>query len=116
LTGRASFLILSLDEGNSLSIIQPLAGIGGHRCRIGSQVIIVVNASEETDFMNDTTSKLSSLLSYWLEHNKEHGAEFREWADKMAPEQKEVAGQLRQAADSMAEADGYLEKARSLLK
>ncbi len=66
--------------------------------------------------MNDTTSKLSSLLSYWLEHNQEHGAEFREWADKIAPDQKDVAGQLRQAADKMAEADEYLKKAWSLLK
>lgn len=66
--------------------------------------------------MNDTTSKLNSLLTYWLEHNQEHGAEFREWADKIATDQKGVAGQLRQAADKMAEADEYLKKARSLLK
>ncbi|MHB8911021.1 MAG: hypothetical protein ACYDAA_19270 [Syntrophales bacterium] len=66
--------------------------------------------------MNDTTSKLNSLLTYWLEHNQEHGAEFREWADKIATDQEGVAGQLRQAADKMAEADEYLKKARSLLK
>ncbi len=66
--------------------------------------------------MNDTKSKLNSLLSYWLEHNQEHGEEFREWADKIATEQKDVAKQLRQAADKMAEADGYLKKARSLLQ
>jgi hypothetical protein len=66
--------------------------------------------------MNDTTSKLNSLLSYWLEHNQEHGAEFREWADKVATDQKDVAGQLRQAADKMAEADECLKKARFLLK
>jgi hypothetical protein len=66
--------------------------------------------------MNDTRSKLNSLLSYWLEHNQEHGAEFREWADKIAPDQKNVADQLRQAADKMAEADEYLKNARHLLK
>ena len=66
--------------------------------------------------MNDTKSKLNSLLPYWLEHNQEHGAEFREWADKIAADQKEVAEQLRQAADKMAEADEYLKKARNLLK
>ena len=65
--------------------------------------------------MNDTTSKLNSLLSYWLEHNQEHGAEFREWADKIGTDQKDVAEQLRQAADKMAEADEYLKKARHLL-
>ncbi len=66
--------------------------------------------------MNDTASKLNSLLSYWLEHNQEHGAEFREWADKIATDQHDVAEQLRLAADKMAETDGYLKKARSLLK
>ena len=65
--------------------------------------------------MNDTTSKLNSLLSYWLEHNQEHGAEFREWADKIATEQKDVAEQLRLAADKMAQADECLKKARTLL-
>lgn len=65
--------------------------------------------------MNDTASKLNSLLSYWLEHNQEHGAEFREWADKTAGERNDVAEQLRQAAAKMAEADECLKKARTLL-
>jgi hypothetical protein len=65
--------------------------------------------------MNDTQNKLSSLLSYWLEHNQEHGAEFREWADKIAAEQQDIAGQLRRAADKMAEVDECLKKARALL-
>jgi hypothetical protein len=66
--------------------------------------------------MTDTRSKLKSLLSYWLEHNGEHRAEFHEWADKIAIEQADIAGQLRQAADKMAEADQYLKKAQHLLK
>jgi len=66
--------------------------------------------------MNDTRSQLNSLLSYWLEHNREHRAEFHEWADKIAADQKNVAEQLRQAADKMAEADEYLKKAHNLLK
>ncbi len=45
--------------------------------------------------MNDTTSKLNSLLSYWLEHNQEHRAELREWADRIATDKKDVAEQLR---------------------
>ena len=65
--------------------------------------------------MNDTQSKLTSLLAYWLEHNQEHGTEFREWADKIAAEHEDVAEQLRQAADKMAEADERLKKARTLL-
>jgi hypothetical protein len=66
--------------------------------------------------MDDTKNKLNSLLSYWLEHNQEHGAEFREWADRIATDHKDVAEQLRQAADKMAEADECLTKARNLLK
>lgn len=26
--------------------------------------------------------KLKILLDHWIEHNKEHGEEFREWAEK----------------------------------
>jgi hypothetical protein len=66
--------------------------------------------------MSDMQTKLKRLLSYWLEHNGEHGEEFREWADKIAAERADIAGQLRQAADKMAEADEYLKKAQHLLK
>ncbi len=66
--------------------------------------------------MKDAESQLKSLLAYWLGHNQEHGAEFREWADKMAADQKEVAEQLRQTADKMAEVDELLKKAQRLLK
>jgi hypothetical protein len=66
--------------------------------------------------MNDTRSQLKSLLAYWLEHNQEHGVEFREWADKVTMDQKEVAERLRQAADKMAEVDECLKKAQKLLK
>jgi hypothetical protein len=65
--------------------------------------------------MKDAKSQLKSLLAYWLEHNREHGAEFREWADKMMKDQQEVAGQLRQTADKMAEVDELLKKAQKLL-
>lgn len=66
--------------------------------------------------MNDTVNKLNSLLSYWLEHNQEHGEEFREWAGKIAADRPDIAEQLRQAADKMAMADESLKKARDLLK
>jgi len=32
--------------------------------------------------MADERMKLSTMLNYWMEHNKEHSQEFREWADK----------------------------------
>jgi len=66
--------------------------------------------------MHDTPSNLKRLLSYWLEHNGEHRVEFCDWADRIAAEQADIALQLRQAADKMAEADEYLKKARDLLK
>ena len=66
--------------------------------------------------MKDATSQLKSLLTYWLEHNREHGAEFREWADKIAADQADIAEQLRLAANKMAEADECLKKAHHLLR
>jgi hypothetical protein len=66
--------------------------------------------------MNVAKGQLKRLLAYWLEHNQEHGAEFREWAEKMTMDQKEVAEQLRQTADKMAEVDEFLKKAQQLLK
>ena len=32
---------------------------------------------------NEETAKLKTLLNYWIEHNKEHGQEFKEWADRV---------------------------------
>ncbi|MHB8773020.1 MAG: hypothetical protein ACYC7J_18650 [Syntrophales bacterium] len=67
--------------------------------------------------MHDTHhNKLTTLVTYWLEHNQEHRAEFREWADKIAAEHADAAEQLRLAAAKMAEADGFLVKARDLLQ
>jgi len=31
---------------------------------------------------SDERAKLKTLLNYWIEHNKEHSQEFREWAGK----------------------------------
>ena len=66
--------------------------------------------------MHDMPGNLKRLLSYWLEHNGEHRAEFREWADKIAADQADIAEQLRLAANKMAEADECLKKAHHLLR
>jgi hypothetical protein len=66
--------------------------------------------------MKDELKQLHALLGYWLEHNEEHAAEFREWADKVPPTQKEVADLLRQAVAKMTESNGYLKKAKTLLE
>jgi hypothetical protein len=64
---------------------------------------------------DDVAEKLRALLNYWLMHNREHEVEFREWADKAVSHSGEVAGQLRLAADAMAEASKCLEKAQQSL-
>lgn len=33
---------------------------------------------------SNTIARLRILLAHWVEHNREHGQEFREWADRAA--------------------------------
>ena len=65
--------------------------------------------------MNDIQEKLHTLVDYWIEHNREHEQEFRDWADKAASLSSEVAQQLQEAAAKMADASNCLEKARQAL-
>jgi len=65
--------------------------------------------------MSDIQERLPILLDYWIEHNREHEQEFREWADKVASLPGEVAQQLQEAAARMADASNCLEKARQAL-
>jgi len=59
--------------------------------------------------------RLRTLLAYWIEHNREHEQEFREWADKGDSLPDEVARRLLEAAARMADASNCLEKAREAL-
>ena len=46
--------------------------------------------------------KLRALLPHWIEHNAEHAAEFRIWAEKArATGQEEVAEEIDLAAKQM---------------
>ncbi|MCK4403426.1 MAG: hypothetical protein KAV98_06635 [Dehalococcoidia bacterium] len=65
--------------------------------------------------MSDVQGKLHILLDYWIEHNREHEKEFRDWAQKAASLSTEVAQQLQEAAASMAAASNDLTKARQAL-
>ena len=65
--------------------------------------------------MSDVQERLRILLDYWIEHNREHEQEFREWADKADSLPGEVAQQLLEAAARMADASSELEKARQAL-
>jgi hypothetical protein len=58
---------------------------------------------------NDERAKLKVLLNYWMEHNKEHSQEFREWAAK-AKEfgEAETYEKMLQAAQQMDKANEFL--------
>jgi rubrerythrin len=46
--------------------------------------------------------KLRALLPHWIEHNAEHAAEFRNWAEKArAAGQEEVAEEIDTAAKEL---------------
>ena len=61
--------------------------------------------------MNDI-EKLRALLPHWLEHNQEHAAEFKNWADRASLAGQEVAAQeIRRAAEAMQQADDALQSA-----
>ena len=59
--------------------------------------------------------RLLALIDYWIEHNREHEQEFRDWAEKTASSSGEAAQQLLEAAARMAEASNCLEKSRQAL-
>jgi phage shock protein A len=50
----------------------------------------------------DDRSKLQTLLNYWVEHNREHSDEFREWAEKARQMgEAEIADEILQAVANM---------------
>jgi hypothetical protein len=56
--------------------------------------------------------KLRALLPHWMEHNKEHAAEFERWAETAASAaQGEAAELIRLAARNMAQAGVALQRA-----
>ncbi len=61
-----------------------------------------------------TLDKLRILLPHWIAHNRDHGAEFRKWADAARADGAErLASRLDEAAASMAVADEILQAAQS---
>ena len=65
---------------------------------------------------NEDSVKLGTLLNYWIEHNEEHGQEFKEWAEKIRPGNPDIAEELLQAAGEMDKATGFLVGARERLE
>ena len=64
---------------------------------------------------SDDMAKLKTLLGYWIEHNREHGEEFLEWAEKEAVP-SDISEDLRLAAEEMDKASQLLVKAQEKLE
>ena len=66
---------------------------------------------------NDERAKLRTLLNYWIEHNKEHSQEFREWAEKARSFGEAEAGEeMLQAAQEMDKVSKFLSQALGRLE
>ncbi len=55
--------------------------------------------------------KLRVLLPYWVEHNAEHAAEFRQWAERA----REAGADIRAAAKALEQANRALTAAQQKL-
>ena len=63
----------------------------------------------------DDKARLKTLLGYWIEHNREHSREFREWADRVAG-LGEAGEDLVRAAEQLDRASQLLSRARQRLE
>jgi len=65
----------------------------------------------------DDREKLRILLDHWLEHNRDHADEFREWAGKARGfEEQEAGDNILQAAERLEEANECLLRAAEELR
>lgn len=56
--------------------------------------------------------KLKVLINHWIEHNKEHSEEFREWAEKARNLNEQVVyDKMNMAASQIDEANEFLVRA-----
>ena len=66
--------------------------------------------------MGSDEEKIRTLMHYWIEHNREHSQEFKDWAEKMKDADKPiVSAELLQASMDMDKATEHLFKAREIL-
>ena len=62
-------------------------------------------------------TKIRTLLHYWIEHNREHSQEFKEWAGKVnAAGETEAGEDMMLAAQGMDKASEMLSRARDRLE
>ena len=61
--------------------------------------------------------KLEVLLQYWIDHNNEHGEEFKDWASRIREmEKRDISEDILEAVKSIEDANRYLYKALEALK
>ncbi|PIX21414.1 MAG: hypothetical protein COZ69_14950 [Deltaproteobacteria bacterium CG_4_8_14_3_um_filter_45_9] len=61
---------------------------------------------------NTEREKIKILLNHWIEHNKEHSQEFREWAEKAKGlGEAETCDDILEAAQDMDKSNGPLLRA-----
>ena len=66
---------------------------------------------------SDDLTKLKKLLEFWIDHNNEHGDEFKEWAEKANQMGKDsVYRDLTAAAKDITEANKSLARALDKLR
>ena len=65
----------------------------------------------------DEKSKMKTLLSYLVEHNREHSQEVKDWAARAADMgEEELADEMMRAAGTMDEANALLDKSLKKLE
>lgn len=65
----------------------------------------------------DEREKLQILIHHWIEHNREHAKEFRDWAGKARGfEEKIVGDSIFKAVERLEEANEFLLRAAEELK
>jgi hypothetical protein len=93
-----------------------------HFCVLMQLVAITPNedgcsATRVTSMGEVEKGKLKTLLNYWIEHNREHAQEFREWAEKAKSfGQAEVHDNVMRAVQQMNKANESLLSALERLK
>lgn len=66
---------------------------------------------------DDEITRLKTLLDYWIEHNREHSQEFREWAGKVKEfGEAETGEDMLLAAQEVDKASEILSRALSRLE
>lgn len=66
---------------------------------------------------NDEKAELRTMLNYWIEHNREHSQEFRQWAGKaQGLGEAEASKEMLQAAQEMDKATKSLSQALTRLE